>query len=152
MAFSILHFPEGSQERREGIRKAALTPSLYKELREQYPDGAASDDTLKSTLLRRGFNPSVLDDVISDYRSTMELVAPTDVSYTAPTEQNKMNSNTQTTIAGNQSYSFALGPTTRAGLTISGDVTPEELELLRDHIELTIKALTRSAAKEAKKK
>jgi hypothetical protein len=45
--------------------------------------------------------------------------------------------------AGVQSYAFALSPDARAELVLRGSLTPDDLELLRDHVELTIKALTR---------
>jgi hypothetical protein len=46
---------------------------------------------------------------------------------------------------GVQTYAFALSPTARAELSLKGTITPEDLEMLRDHIELTIKALKREA-------
>jgi len=42
-------------------------------------------------------------------------------------------------------YAFALSPDARAELSLRGTITPDDLELLRDHIELTIKALARKA-------
>jgi hypothetical protein len=38
-----------------------------------------------------------------------------------------------------------LSPDARAELSLGGTITPDDLELLRDHIELTIKALARKA-------
>jgi hypothetical protein len=153
--FAILQYPEGSQERRDAIRKAAVSPTLFRELREQYPDGLPSDETLKAALLKRGFNPTAIGDLINDFRSTMALAGLVDVSYIDSTEKNKMsNPNLDpppkppvlgTPIAGVQTYSFALSPDTRAELTLRGSVTADDLDLLRDHIELTIKALARKA-------
>jgi len=148
LGFSILHYPDGSQERAEALKKAAISPTLYRELREGYPDGAASNDTLRSNLLKRGFNPAVLDHVIADFRSTMELADPSNVSYTDLREGDKMNAlptNLVTPPVGIQTYSFALSPNARAELSLKGTITPEDLELLRDHVELTIKALARKA-------
>jgi hypothetical protein len=154
VAFSILHYPEGSRERRDAIARAAMTPTLYHELRGQYPDGSASDDTLKAVLLKRGFNPAVLDNVIKDYRSTMALAEQQLVSYTDPAEGDKMPNQTpevlpnvtpKPPVPGVQTYSFALSPDSRAELSLRGNITPDDLALLRDHIELTIKALARKA-------
>lgn len=153
--FAILQYPDGSQERRDAIRKAAVSPTLFRELRAQYPDGLPSDETLKAALLKRGFNPTAIDDLIGDFRSTMAVAGLVDVPYTDSAERNNMpNLNLETPpkppalgtpIAGVQTYSFALSPDTRAELTLKGSVTPDDLELLRDHIELTIKALARKA-------
>lgn len=48
-----------------------------------------------------------------------------------------------------QTYAFALSPETRAELSLKGKITAEDLELLRDHIELTIKALARKTARDS---
>jgi hypothetical protein len=48
-------------------------------------------------------------------------------------------------IPGVQTYAFALSPDARAELSLKGTITADDLELLRDHIELTIKALARTA-------
>jgi hypothetical protein len=54
-------------------------------------------------------------------------------------------------MPGVQTYAFALSPDARAELSLKGTITAEDLELLRDHIELTIKALARTARKEENK-
>ena len=53
----------------------------------------------------------------------------------------------QKTATGVQTYAFALSPSARAELSLKGEITHDDLELLRDHIELTIKALARTAKK-----
>jgi hypothetical protein len=153
IAFSILHYPDSSKERREAIKKAAVSPTLYRELLDLYPAGAGSDDTLKEELLRRGFNPAVTDRAVGDFRTTITLAGLADVSYTDLAGDTKMpNQNLETplkspgvSIPGAQTYSFALSPDVRAELTLKGAVTPDDLDLLRDHIELTIKALARKS-------
>ncbi len=57
-----------------------LRPNLYRSLHEEYPDGIPSDSTLRSNLVRRGFNPESIDGVIADFKSTMELAKVYDVS------------------------------------------------------------------------
>ena len=49
----------------------------------------------------------------------------------------------QKTTPGVQTYAFALSREARAELSLKGTITTDDLEMLRDHIELTIKALTR---------
>ena len=48
-----------------------------------------------------------------------------------------------------QTYAFALSPDSRAELSLKGTITTDDLDLLRDHIELTIKALARKAKVDA---
>ena len=50
-------------------------------------------------------------------------------------------------IAGVQTYSFPLSSEARAELSLRGNITADDLEMLRDHIELTIKALKRAKEK-----
>ena len=50
-----------------------------------------------------------------------------------------------TPVAGLQTYAFALSPDARAELSLRGTITADDLDILRDHIELTIKALARTA-------
>ena len=156
--FAILHYPEGSQERIEAIKKSALSPTLFRELKEQYPDGLPSDETLRAALLKRNFNPASIADIIQDFRATLGLAGLTDVSYTDSSEGTKMTNQNQEQsfqtppkphIPGVQTYSFALSPDARAELSLRGLITPDDLDLLRDHIELTIKALARKAKAEA---
>ena len=82
LAIQILH-PETSTEREEAIRKAALHPSLFREIAEQWPTGIPSDENLKAYLIRRQFHTDAIKDVISSYRETMELVAKEGPKYAA---------------------------------------------------------------------
>ena len=146
--FAILHYPEDSKERRDAIKRAALSPTLFRELREQYPDALPSDETLTAALLKRSFNPTAIADLIQNFRSTRALAEGVDVSYTDPAGVNKMPNpaaEVRLPSLGVQTYTFALSPDARAELSLKGTITPDDLELLRDHIELTIKALARKA-------
>jgi hypothetical protein len=159
LAFSILHYPDDSREKRDAIKQAALTPALYRELREQYPDNLPSDDTFRSALLRRNFNPSVLDNVIKDFRTTMTFAGLMDVGYTDLPEKNKMSdpsANSVKTpptppdpaILGAKSYAFAFAGDGKAELRIVGNYTREDLEDLKTHLEVTMRGLMRSKSSE----
>jgi hypothetical protein len=49
--------------------------------------------------------------------------------------------------ANTRAYSFPLSQDVRVDLNIIGNITPEDLEALRDYVEITIKALGRKAAR-----
>ena len=63
-----------SENRAELIREAALSPSIHKELRERYPDGLPSRETLKSHLVvERRFNERSVDDFINQFMETLRF-------------------------------------------------------------------------------
>lgn len=55
-------------------------------------------------------------------------------------------------IPGVQMYAFALSPEARAELSIKGTLTLDDLDLLRDHVELTIRALSKATERMRKQK
>lgn len=62
-----------SPERRKAIQEAALSPTIHRELRDQYGTNLPSDATLRTYLIRqRDFNPNVVGSVIATYRSTIQ--------------------------------------------------------------------------------
>ncbi len=73
-AVAILH-PSSVEERQNALRDAALAPTLFAELAEQFPGGTVSDDNLRSYLVRRDFSTGALAGVISAFRETMQLVS-----------------------------------------------------------------------------
>ena len=89
LAVTILH-PENEQEEAEALREAALSPNLFGEICEKWPDTPPSDSNLKSYLIRRGFNQNAVDQVVSVYRATMEMVVSatqTEDGYDEPFEE-----------------------------------------------------------------
>lgn len=149
-------------ERDEGPEKDAATqrmifaPTLFGELREQFPDKLPSEGNLRHTLVTKGFLPKAAEDVIRVYRANTELATSEEKGYDdgdgeGHQELNRMEQGIQTVQQGAargatialHNYSFPLSPDTRAELSLKGTITDEDLDLLRDHIELTIKALKR---------
>lgn len=73
LAMRILH-PEDDKEESEALAEAALSPNLFQEINERWPDNPPSDANLRSYLVRRGFNQNAVDQVIAVFRSAMSLV------------------------------------------------------------------------------
>ena len=73
VGYTLAHFDRDSVEWKAAVVEAARRPGLFRELLEEYPDGLPSDATLRNDLLRRGFNPGAVSDVVSIFRSTMSL-------------------------------------------------------------------------------
>jgi hypothetical protein len=152
---------EDGLEKNEAIFRMVFTPSLFENLRQQFGDALPSESTLKFHLIKLGFLPKAADEVISVYRANMELIkesprrSDADVSTaegtsmlaTTPASYPIYPTSQPTVVmmpASALSFSFPLSMDTKAELHIRGVVTESELEMLRDQIELTIKALKRS--------
>jgi hypothetical protein len=83
IAYALIHYPSESPEYISAIRASIRKPSLFNELLSEYRDGLPSDQTLHSNLLRRGFNPSIISDVIRTFRETVAVDSSKNVSYSA---------------------------------------------------------------------
>ena len=91
LAIDVL-FPEG-KDGSQAIREAAFAPDLFSDIRERWPDNPPTDASLRAYLIRRQFSQSAIDDVIQNYRETIELVAHKSSGYdpsSAPPEDRKM--------------------------------------------------------------
>lgn len=73
-ALDILLRSAGQPERVSAITKAAFGPQLFSELRGQFGTTLPSDENLKAYLVKRGFNPNTVNNVIRSYRDTVEYV------------------------------------------------------------------------------
>lgn len=141
-------------KRRQATLRMAFKPTLFEEMRSEF-GSSGSDANMKHWLIKKGFLPKAAEDVIRVYRENITLAAEEQSGY-APQgwEAAALNLTPsaavpQKPLAGIQTYAFALSPNARAELSLKGEITSDDLEMLRDHIELTIKALARSAKKEA---
>jgi hypothetical protein len=70
----ILH-RSGDPEYDVALREAAFKPAFFRELRDQYPDGLPHEHSLRAMLIKRGFNPKVIDSAVRAYRDTIEFVS-----------------------------------------------------------------------------
>ena len=142
---------DDGEEKSQAIQHMVFTPSLFAELRQQYGDKLPSEGNLKHTLITKGFLPHAADEVIEVYKANVQLVSGEESGYSggeSKREEPPMQPTFQPvpkTVTGIQTYAFALSPDARAELSLKGTITADDLDLLRDHIELTIKALARKA-------
>ena len=147
-------------EKSEAIKRMAFAPTLFAELHQLYGAKLPSEGNLRHTLIEKGFLPETAADVIGVYKANVELVGGEQTGYSG--EENKRQDTTVTKIIdgifpstpkppvpGIQTYAFALSPDARAELSLKGTITADDLDLLRDHIELTIKALARKTKADA---
>lgn len=147
-------------EKIQAAARMAFKPSLFEEMKSQFGGTTPSDANLKHWLIKKGFIPKAADDIILVYKQNITLAGGEESGYSGGDSRlggspmnailTQQNTQKQQPAPGSvQTYTYPLSATSRAELSLKGDITPEDLEMLRDNIELTIKALTRKAKTEA---
>jgi hypothetical protein len=86
LGYTLIHFDRDSDEWRGAVTEAATRPTLFRELLEEYPSGLPSDAALRNDLLKRGFNPSAIPEVIAIARDTMSLASPGELVHNQEVE------------------------------------------------------------------
>jgi hypothetical protein len=105
-AVTALNAPAGSQDRTEALSRLASRPSLFQELRKDFPDSLPSLDNLKYSLVKRQFTPDAAEKAAKSYLATMNLVAGIADSYTVPDEAGDENGDG----TGRQKFPWELNP------------------------------------------
>jgi hypothetical protein len=82
----LVHYDRNSAEWIAAATDAARHPVLFRELLEENPNGLPSDTGLRSDLLKRGFNPDAIAEVVSTVRNTMSFASGETV-YNENTEE-----------------------------------------------------------------
>jgi hypothetical protein len=163
-----IHEP-GDPERAEAVRRAALLPTLFADLYDQFGDELPSDQNLRSYLVKRGFNPQTVDGVIRAYRDTMAFVEneagglaqePDDAPYyeepmQAPTAPSVARTSTPTASPTNTSSEpafdglelrFNLSEDTDVRSTFRGRVTQEAIRKFIQLLEVSLDTFPRRDA------
>jgi len=74
LAMDILHpDPSAPLGKPRSLLEAGMKPEIYKELRAQFPD-SVSEGTLRSYLVRAGFNDAALPSAMSAYTETLRFL------------------------------------------------------------------------------
>jgi len=146
-AVSYFELDDGT-EIQAAMSRMILKPPLFAEMKQQFGSPIPSEANLRHWLIKKGFIPKAADDVIRVYKANIELAGGEESGYSegqSKLEEPAMQPPVppKAPISGVQTYAFALSPDARAELVLKGTITPDDLDLLRDHIELTIKALNR---------
>lgn len=84
LALQILH-PVSSEERREALREAALTPEIFRAVLAHFSGKFPADEVLKAHLIRvREFNPNGAAAFVTALRRTVEFLSSNDISLSHP--------------------------------------------------------------------
>lgn len=84
--YVLVHYDRSSPEWISAATDAARHPVLFRELLEENPNGLPSDAGLRSDLLKRGFNPGAIAEVVSIVRNTMSFASGEETVYNGNTE------------------------------------------------------------------
>jgi len=166
-AIEIINLPNDDKRRVQALMEAAISPAIYRELIEQHKrTGFPADDVLQSELVTyKDFNPKAVAGFVKDFRDTLDFAGLSDVtsldlaseseaeehsalpdSQVQPSKTITITPRPAIQFAGRVSVNtWTLSPQASAELRINGEVSTEDLELLRDYVEITIKALSRKA-------
>lgn len=80
-AVVALNAPPGSPERSAALGRLAFKPSLFQELRKDFPDSLPSLENLKFSLVKKQFTPDAAEKAAKSYLATMNLVAGVPDAY-----------------------------------------------------------------------
>ena len=147
-ALNIVLYQRGEQVRAEAIERAAFSPQLFAELRDQYPSTLPSDDNLNAYLVKKGFNPKSVSDIIRSYRETIELVSAESLTHRVePTSQrpedvdskvaNKEPASAFDVGAEGSVLSFKISRDSDVQIRFSGTVTQEAIAKLISLLDLS---------------
>lgn len=160
---------EPGEERRKALERMVFNPPMFTQIRTEFGGTLPSEQNLKYYLIKQGFLPKAAEDVISVYRENIRLLENEGPRYnelmsvqaepvsTQPAaiaflpQRQLIERQVLATQVVPSIYSFPLSKDTVAELQIRGEITKEKLAMLRDHIELTIKALSADASTADKK-
>lgn len=74
LALDVIHpDPSNPQSEKRALMQAAMTPQIFKDLRARFPDHV-SEDSLKSYLIREGFQNVAINPVTSSYFDTFRFL------------------------------------------------------------------------------
>ena len=101
LAMDIMHpDPADPLSKDRSLLEAGMKPQLYKELRSQFPE-YVSDSTLRSYLLRVGFNDAALSPAMNSYLETLRFLEQAKVFESGGTEgESRPDSDLQEMEAG----------------------------------------------------
>lgn len=159
-AVTIIEAPHEHEEWPQAMLRSAFRPQIFEELREEFGAELPSNATLRHSLIKKKYNPSVADDVIRVYRETLEFVSqqipdyvendsdvvdPT-ASFQIETERQPIASSISSptsqipadaAFTATEKFEQRISPDCRVVILYEGKVTKEAIRKLRKYLELS---------------
>jgi len=88
-AIELLNLPTNDPRRIQGLKDAALSPQIYRELVEQHiQTGLPGDEALQAELVTyKNFNPKAVEGFVKDFRATLEFAGLSDFAVLGSEEK-----------------------------------------------------------------
>lgn len=173
-ALILLEGSKDHPEYRETVERAAFSPNLFAELRNEY-SGRPSEKNLSFQLLRKGFTKSAASKAAKTYLETLDFVAEVNTGYTEPSNEDSTDKTTTRQAVRAVHTNLVAGPArlhaSSGGSGMKQDVYPlstgdvvlqwptemssDDLDEFKDWLTLVTKKVTRtvrSLEKESKEK
>jgi hypothetical protein len=132
-AIAILELPPGSPERKKAMSDAAFSPSLFTELRAEFPDKLPNDSTLRHYLVKKGFMSKAADEIIHVVRANLELLEEEASEYN-PAMSSTEPQHSVAAAERKRILDRALVSKTAADLAVLGVPVPDDGKELRFNI------------------
>ncbi len=129
-AVIALNAPAGSPERAAALGRLALKPSLFQELRKDFPDTLPSLENLKFSLVKKQFTSDAAEKAAKSYLATMNLVAGIPDAYNPPDDAEE-SVNDDDPLAG--------------GKAVRREPPPGKVKVMEGERELTTGLLSKEA-------
>jgi hypothetical protein len=158
-AIVVIAAPAGA-ERTAALGRLALKPSLFQDIRKDFPDSLPSEDNIKFWLIQRQFTEGAAGKAARSYLNTMRLAAGQNVEYNPASEEDEeddeevqtpppmqhQKGRTPPPKAGMLEEVFTLdeGPVT---LTFPASLSGESYQDLADHIAIFLRKAKRRSEK-----
>jgi hypothetical protein len=161
-AFTILNAPEGSIDKNQALKRAALAPDVFQDIINQYPRNLPSDENIKWFLQQKDFSAQAANATIQSFRETISFANVYEKGYNTGDEQtiieqdlqeSPMNANTQNTAKmglGAIKWAFPFGEKTISLLIDGGNPDQEEMQSLIDILTAVKKTLPQKKKEEKK--
>jgi hypothetical protein len=163
-AIEIIVLSEDDPRRLTALREAALGPDIYRELVDQFKDsGMPSDQSLMAELeAYKGFNPNAVEEFVADFRDSLNFAGLTKEGELSSVVEDDLSPMTETRStptakvpapagtmiftpppSASKTYTWPLSGNAYANLQIQGGHEVEDLELIKEYLDLAIKAMKR---------
>ena len=140
--------PQSTEERSRAIRDAAAEPKLFADLNEQFKGGKASDELIRSFLLRNGFTPAASSSALLAYRETLEFVERVCGDHGADSNESDEESASMEHQKPAESTSIRPEPPTPTGVTTTANPGQFRVSMTDEFlVDVTASRLNRSGVK-----
>lgn len=158
-AENIILLSRGHPDRVRSLKDIAFKPYLFSKLRESFSARLPSDNNLRSSLVKMGFSPKTMENIIQSYLETLKFVqeeetfvlndlkvegqplekldsthSKKDIDSSHPTNVNNIHPSSPSSVGQSLLYRIAVDCTAR--IEFDGQVTQEGLEKLISLLEL----------------